>query len=630
MAFVALVVPSSALAGTYTWDLASDFTATAPGANPDHDPYAANPWSYQAGPVTGSIDPSTLSPLPTFSVSAMGLATWSNSGTPPLVGINPTTSTITDLNATVPPGQIFVEPGPGSQAVAVGWTSPLSQTETVSIQGSLTSDAATPGPCVLSTWTLEANGSVLAAGTGALPDSSASVPPRGSIFLTVSNAGGGTCAATGVQLVIHAAGTAPPVTLAAPAPGSSTTVATPTFTGAAGADFGDGSPVTLRLYAGHAATGTPARTVTVARSGASWATTLTTPLPLGTYTAQAEQDDIASPADAGLSAPVTFSVTVPVITLDPLGARPLTTSTPTLTGIADSDAGSDPFAVVEIFRGTTTAGPLAFRLTTGVAPTGQFAVQVAPALADGTYTARAAQVDAAGDTGFSTPQTFSVDTHPPPVTLIRPGAGSRANPLQLVFTGTAGSASFYSPVVKVSLYRGRRAIGKRFATTQAKVTGSTWTVAWSRLLAPGMYTAQASQNDAVGHVGVSAAHTFRVLPLPPVIGAVATINSAGRVGVKIACNEPAGDTCSGTVLVLTRGEFQPLAGGPVGRLTVMFAFVHIPGGQIRTVTRTVLPSVVAVLRRHANVAVTISANLHPLKGKAIHALARGNLRHVRG
>jgi hypothetical protein len=628
MAFAALVVPSSALAGTYTWDLASDFTATPPGANPDRDPYAATPWSYQAGPVTGSIDPSTLSPLPTFSVSPMGLAAWSNSGAPPLVGINATASPITDLNATVPPGQIFVEPGPGSQAVAVGWTSPLSQTETVSIEGSLTSDAATPGPCVLSTWTLEANGSVLAAGTGALPDTSASVPSGGSIFLTVSNGGGGTCSATGVQLVIHAAGTAPPVSLAVPPSGPSSTVATPTLSGAAGADFGDGSQVTLRLYAGHAATGTPVRTVTVARTGASWATTLTTPLPLGTYTAQAEQDDIASPADAGLSAPVTFSVTVPAITLDPLGGRPLTTSTPTLTGIADNDAGSDPFAVVEIFRGTSSAGPLALRSTTSVAPSGQFAVQVAPALADGTYTALAVQVDAQGDTGFSAPQTFSIDTHPPTVTLIRPRVGSRANPLQLVFTGIAGSASFDTPLVNVTLYRGEKATGKRIATTQAKVTGSTWSATSSRLLAPGVYTAQASQGDVVGHLGLSAPHTFRVLPLPPVIGAVATINSAGRVGVKIACNEPAGDTCSGNVLVLTRGAFQPLAGGPVGRLTVMFAFVHIPGGQIRTVTRTVLPSVVAALRRHANVAVTISANLHPVKGKAIHALARGNLRHV--
>ncbi|HWF34873.1 MAG TPA: hypothetical protein VG295_05865, partial [Solirubrobacteraceae bacterium] len=77
MAFLALAVPGSAQAGTYTWDLASDFTAT-PGlaANPDHDAYGGAPWSYNAGPMSGSIDPSTFARLPTFSVSGKGLATW--------------------------------------------------------------------------------------------------------------------------------------------------------------------------------------------------------------------------------------------------------------------------------------------------------------------------------------------------------------------------------------------------------------------------------------------------------------------------------------------------------------------------------------------------------------------------
>jgi hypothetical protein len=115
-----------------------------------------------------------------------------------------------------------------------------------------------------------------------------------------------------------------------------------------------------------------------------------------------------------------------------------------------------------------------------------------------------------------------------------------------------------------------------------------------------------------------------------VIGAIATINGAGRVSVKVACNEPIGDTCSGTVLALTRAEYQPVAGGPVGRLTVMFAYVHVPGGQTRTITRTALASVAEALRRYPRVAVTISANLRPVTGKAIHATARANLRRSSG
>ncbi|MDQ6805934.1 MAG: hypothetical protein M3065_13425 [Actinomycetota bacterium] len=634
LAFVALVAPGSALAGTYTWDLASEFTATAPGANPDRDTYGATPWTYKAGPASGSIDPSTFSALPSFNVRA-GLSAWSESanGTPPLVGLNPTAGTITSLNASVPPHQIFVEPGSAGQVVAVGWTSPFSQAKTVSINGSITSDAPGPGPCIYSTtWSVDQNGAALPGASGHLPgpfSTSATVAPGATIYVTVATLPvNASCSATGLSLHIDAGGAAPAVTLTTPASGSSSTINSPTFAGTAGADFGDGSQVALRVYSGNAASGTPVQAVTVPRSGTSWSAKLSSPLPLGTYTARAEQDDIASPVDAGFSAPVTFSVTAPAITLDALGAIPLTTSTPTLTGTADTDAGSDPLAVVQVFPGSVAAGQPVRTLVTSFTASGQFAAQVTPALADGTYTARAAQRAAAGAIGFSAPQTFSIDTHPPPVTLVRPGPGSRADLLQLVFTGAAGNASFDAHVVTVNLYRGPTETATPFDTMQAKVTGSTWSGTWPRALIPGVYTAVASQSDVVGHIGLSSANTFRVLPFPPVIGGGATISRAGRVSVKVACNEPVGDTCSGTVLVLTRGEYQPLAGGPVGRLTVMFAYVHIPGGQTRTITRTALAPVAAVLRRHANVAVTISANLRPQTGQAIHARIRGNLRRT--
>jgi hypothetical protein len=73
-----------------------------------------------------------------------------------------------------------------------------------------------------------------------------------------------------------------------------------------------------------------------------------------------------------------------------------------------------------------------------------------------------------------------------------------------------------------------------------------------------------------------------------------------------------------------------VAGGPTGRLTVMFAYVHIRGGQTSTVMRTVLTRVADALRGHAEVAVTISANLRPGTGKAIHSTTRDNLRRIRG
>jgi hypothetical protein len=60
----------------------------------------------------------------------------------------------------------------------------------------------------------------------------------------------------------------------------------------------------------------------------------------------------------------------------------------------------------------------------------------------------------------------------------------------------------------------------------------------------------------------------------------------------------------------------------------MFAYVKVVGGHALTITQTTLPRVTAALRRHASVPVTISANLLPTNGKAIHATARENLQRL--
>ena len=81
--------------------------------------------------------------------------------------------------------------------------------------------------------------------------------------------------------------------------------ATPTLSGAAGAAPGDGSAVTARIYAGGAVAGAPVQTLVATRSGGAWAVDAAS-LPPGTYTAQAEQADIAG--NTGFSAPATFTV----------------------------------------------------------------------------------------------------------------------------------------------------------------------------------------------------------------------------------------------------------------------------------------------------------------------------------
>lgn len=76
-----------------------------------------------------------------------------------------------------------------------------------------------------------------------------------------------------------------------------------------GSDAGDVATVTVKIYSGSSATGTPVQTATAVRSGASWDVDTSLPLAVGTYTARAEQSDVAG--NIGFSSANTFTVTNP-------------------------------------------------------------------------------------------------------------------------------------------------------------------------------------------------------------------------------------------------------------------------------------------------------------------------------
>ncbi|MHB1134208.1 MAG: beta strand repeat-containing protein [Chloroflexota bacterium] len=100
------------------------------------------------------------------------------------------------------------------------------------------------------------------------------------------------------------------ITLVTPVQGSSTSVR-PTFGGAAASAAGDSPTVTVKIYSGGTATGTPVRTVNIARSGASYSQQImeADTLAPGIYTARAEQRDHAN--NVGYSATSnTFTVNV--------------------------------------------------------------------------------------------------------------------------------------------------------------------------------------------------------------------------------------------------------------------------------------------------------------------------------
>jgi hypothetical protein len=333
-----------------------------------------------------------------------------------------------------------------------------------------------------------------------------------------------------VVLVVGATGdvmAAPPnITIDHPLTGSSTANQTPPFSGTTD-DILD--PVTLYIYAGVGAGGSPVQTLTVMAlleltplEGA-WAAEPESALEPGQYTAVAEQTNVEPPA--GQSAPVTFTVDTspPSVSIASVPS-PTNDSTPTLTGGAGTAAGDDPTVAVAIYEGGSTSGS-PVRTVGGTVSGSTWTAGPIVSLPDGTYTAQVSQGDEAGNTGQSAAVTFTVDTTPPAVSL-----GSVSSPTKdstPTLTGGAGTAAGDDPTVAVAIYEGGSASGSPVRTVAGTVSGSTWTAGPIVSLPDGTYTAQVSQGDEAGNTGKSVAVTFRVDTSPPVIAV--TVPAAGAV-----------------------------------------------------------------------------------------------------
>ena len=209
--------------------------------------------------------------------------------------------------------------------------------------------------------------------------------------------------------------TPPPKTLAivSPSTGTWADAGGPTFSGTALDGAGYSSTVTVRLYAGPAAGGSPVTSWTTQRSGTAWVTTVPDPLADGQYTAQAEQENAGGAVTR--SAAVTFTVdsVAPQVSLAaPPGGSSVADSTPTFSGGAGSAAGDAAQVLVYVYRGPRDTGtPVA---VLDAPRTGSsFSVEAHSALPVGTYTARAEQGDAAGNTGHSPSRTFAVTSTAP-------------------------------------------------------------------------------------------------------------------------------------------------------------------------------------------------------------------------
>jgi Concanavalin A-like lectin/glucanases superfamily/Bacterial Ig-like domain len=132
----------------------------------------------------------------------------------------------------------------------------------------------------------------------------------------------------------------------------------------------------------------------------------------------------------------------PVVTLtQPANGSSTNDATPTFSGVGGTEVGDDPHVTVKVFQGSSVDGPLVETLVTQVDFTGAYSIEAAPALPDGTYTARAEQSDAVG-TGVSSANTFAVDASPPAVPSIdsHPPALSNTRSATFTFSGEAGAS----------------------------------------------------------------------------------------------------------------------------------------------------------------------------------------------
>jgi large repetitive protein len=315
--------------------------------------------------------------------------------------------------------------------------------------------------------------------------------------------------------------TAPVVSIATPDNGSDLHVSRIMFSGHAGHAPGDDQLVTLKIFAGFSATGTPAEELELIPNGASeWSADLA--LNDGGYTVLVEQSD-----DAGNVGTATSRFLVetnsPTVTLDKSafvarGSELVTGPTPSFSGTGGSEPEDSTTVMVKVYSGSAASGS-PVRTVEGTLDGSTWTLGQVEALPDGTYTVQAEQADSSpfGQTGVSEPATFTVDADPPQVTLTSPTSGTTTSNGSQAVSGSAGTQEGDLPGIVVQLYAGSTATGSPLEAVTVQASGANWSAAFGAL-SPGTYTVRAQQSDDVGNVGYSEPATFTVTVAVPAGG----------------------------------------------------------------------------------------------------------------
>jgi hypothetical protein len=434
--------------------------------------------------------------LPSGQYTAVATQESSLLGNPTGVSEPPVTFTVDTASPTVTLSQTT----PLSNDTTPSFTGFASETTPVTIQ---IYAGATAKGSVISTATATGNGGDWSSG-----DASPALSSGQYTAIAVQESPLGNPAGVSEPETFRVETAAPRVTLKSPKSPSNDT--TPSFTGTAS----ETSAVVIQIYAGSVAEGSIVSTATATGTGGAWASGDASPkLPSGQYTAIATQESESSLLGnpAGVSEPVTFTVDTasPVVTLNQ--TTPLSNHvTPSFTGAASE---TTP-VTIQIYAGATATGSVVSSATATGNGGDWSSGGASPALASGQYTAIAIQESPLGNpAGVSEPETFTVETAAPRVTLNSPAL--RSNNTTPAFTGTASDTT----PVNIDIYAGAAAKGSIVSSATATDNGGAWTSAdASPALASGKYTAIATQESSLGNpTGTSSSVTFVVDTTSPTV-----------------------------------------------------------------------------------------------------------------
>src|SRR5215213_1951604 len=343
--------------------------------------------------------------------------------------------------------------------------------------------------------------------------------------------------------------TVPAVTLSTPADASSTNDATPTFAGSAGTAAGDYDTVTVKVYGGAGATGTPVQTRTVSAAGGSWTTVPASALADGTYTVRAEQADATG---TGMSDEHSFTVdtAAPRVSLiAPTAGSSTNDPISTIRGTAGTSPGDAGSVTVAVYAGSTTSGdPIETDVAT-VSDAGLWSVTPSQ-LAEGPYTVKVTQTDAAGNAS-SAAHGFTVDTTTPDTDLnAGPTGGTSSTRARFEFSSSESGASF-----------------------QCRLDAGLWTACASPKsysgLAEGAHTFDVRAIDAAGNVDADpASDTWTVnLALP-----------------QVTLTTPADDSATSDTTPALAGSASTGAGDSATVTVKLFATSNTGGSPVETLT----------------------------------------------